>query len=174
MKSIELAQHEIDALLNWHRDRETESASRGLYADAEWHKKRIGTISGIALRLPARDPKSDPPPAPECGPETTLARCPTGLFMFDGKLCFKSETQTENVNSGFPQTDAFTVPGGEYFWGGANSPPERESLIVRPVIWHDMDDDLSGKRLLQRVYDAITQGTGVHGDMMNEVREFLS
>ncbi len=173
MKEIKVEQIELDALMNWHRDSEAIAATDGQYRDAEWHKRRIGELTEKGWQLPP-DQKQTPPIAPECGPEVTLKTCPTGLFMFDGQLCFKAETHTENVNSGFPQTDAYTVPGGEYFWGKAQTPALRETLKVRPVIWQDLEGDLSGQRLLQRVYDAITGGTGIHGDMLNEIKEFLS
>jgi hypothetical protein len=172
MKDIKIEQVELDALMNWHRDREAEAARGQQYRDAEWHKRRIGELTAKGLQLPPDQKQT--PPSPECGPPITLKNCPTGLFMFDGQLCFKAETHTENVNTGFLQTDAYTVPGGEYFWGKAPTSAERESLIVRPVIWQDLEGDLSGRRLLQRVYDAITGCTGVHGDMLNEIKEFLS
>jgi hypothetical protein len=67
-------------------------------------------------------------------PPMTLGKCPPGLFMFDGTLCFKSEYKTESQSRpGFWQSDAYVVESGEYFWGGVSDPRERERLEVTPI-----------------------------------------
>lgn len=59
--------------------------------------------------------------------KTTLARCPVGLFVWSGELCFKSEYST----GGRP--DAYVVASGEYFWGGTDSPEAVGGLRVTPI-----------------------------------------
>ncbi len=120
-------------------------------------------------------------PAPECGPPVTLAQAPTGLFVHDGSLGFKAETETKNPRTGTMQTDAYTVPGGEYFWGHALTPEAREALIVRPVTWQEIDEDFSGFRILKRLFEAvISHDTAVFlvrqndPKILDQAKEFLS
>lgn len=63
-----------------------------------------------------------------------LSKCPPGLFLFGQTLGFKSEYKTESQSrQGVWQSDAYVVESGEYFWGGASNPIEREALLVTPL-----------------------------------------
>jgi hypothetical protein len=53
-----------------------------------------------------------------------LKDCPPGLFRFDGCIGFKSE-----YGGGEP----YVVKTGEIFWGGTNSPRDRNRLAVSPI-----------------------------------------
>ena len=64
--------------------------------------------------------------------ECTLNNCPPGLFLFRGRVYFKSEYRTQTTDGGY-QVDAYCIDSGEYFWGGAASSEARGMLIVRPV-----------------------------------------
>jgi hypothetical protein len=56
-----------------------------------------------------------------------LAKCPFGLFLFQGILGIKTEYHTDG------KSDAYCMSSGEYFWGGTNIPTEREALMVTPI-----------------------------------------
>lgn len=61
--------------------------------------------------------------------ECSFLDCPPGLFLFEGRVCFKSE-----YSSGRRQPDAYCIDSGEYFWGGTNGDVEaRLKLTVTPV-----------------------------------------
>lgn len=78
-------------------------------------------------------------------PQPTLGSAPPGLFWFEGILGFKSEYKTESVSRpGVWQSDAYVVEGGEYFWGGAPNPVEREQLVVIPINHDDACADIGG------------------------------
>lgn len=58
------------------------------------------------------------------GNPVELCRCPTGLFLFNGSLGFRSEYGD----------DAYCLDSGEYFWGGASGDRiKRNSLMVQPM-----------------------------------------
>lgn len=60
------------------------------------------------------------------GKKTELGKLKSGsLFLFGGVIALKSEYRSNG------QSDAYIVGTGEYFWGGAKSPMERERLEVR-------------------------------------------
>lgn len=61
----------------------------------------------------------------------TLAKCPPGLFLFEGTLGFRTEYEMEVDKKFYPQ--AFVVSSGEIFWGGVHSHEERSNLIVQPL-----------------------------------------
>lgn len=61
--------------------------------------------------------------------EIELRDAPTGLFLFQGILGFKSEYHTNCL------TDAYVVESGEYFWGGTSKGTDREALLVTPVTY---------------------------------------
>lgn len=63
--------------------------------------------------------------------EVKLKDCPTGLFYYGDTLCVMTEYST-STQSG-TNRDAFIIPSGEYFWGGASTSTERSNLLVRPV-----------------------------------------
>ena len=62
----------------------------------------------------------------------SLIYCPSGLFLFDGELCFKT---------GYGNCESFIVDGGEAFWGKTSSELERLNLIVQPLkaVWTNED-----------------------------------
>ena len=55
-----------------------------------------------------------------------LAECPSGLFLFEDYLGFKSEYK-----------DPYVVGSGEAFWGGTSKEEERDALTVQPCrhVW---------------------------------------
>lgn len=53
-----------------------------------------------------------------------LADCPTGPFLREGSLGFKTQYGL----------DAYCFGSGEAYWGGAGSPMERARLVVQPMI----------------------------------------
>ena len=57
-----------------------------------------------------------------------LIDAPVGLFIFNGKLCLKTEYYTNG------RVDAYIVSSGEMFWGGAKTTDELNSLEVMPVM----------------------------------------
>lgn len=57
----------------------------------------------------------------------SLAKCPPGFFTHEEDLCFKSSYRTNGHN------DAYLDDGSE-FWGGGDSPKNRDKLIVQPVV----------------------------------------
>ena len=59
----------------------------------------------------------------------TLGKCPPGLFLFEGILCFKSEYLTA-----LGRVEAYVVSSGEFFVGGTKTEEERRGLMVLPVI----------------------------------------
>lgn len=75
----------------------------------------------------------------------TLAECPPGPFLFNGRLGFKTEYGAmETVGpTDVPgpalrwtvgnRPDAYCMDSGEYFWGGTSSKEERDALLVTPV-----------------------------------------
>lgn len=78
----------------------------------------------------------------------TLEDCPTGIFKhthaeYGVTYGFKSEYSTEVRH---PETkefiaisrDAYCIPTGEYFWGGAKDHSERSKLLVEPC---DLDEE---------------------------------
>lgn len=81
----------------------------------------------------------------EVGELVTLAACPPGLFAFNGNIGFKSEYGSMEtvgpVNIPGDQVrwrvgngpDAYVADSGEYFWGGAKTKADRDTLIVRPL-----------------------------------------
>lgn len=71
----------------------------------------------------------------EYGPAVTLADCPIGLFLDDGRqLCLKTEYGN---NDG--RIDAYIVSSGEFFWGSApQTIASQRAQMVTPV---DVDDD---------------------------------
>ncbi len=62
----------------------------------------------------------------------TLLECPPGFFVFNERLCFKSE-YLETGSSNPVEMEVF-CESGEYFWGGTETKKERAELIVQPVI----------------------------------------
>lgn len=56
--------------------------------------------------------------------------CPPGLFVIDGRVCFKSEYGQDAFNE-----------AGEMFWGGTGAHQERAALIVQPCITEWVQDD---------------------------------
>lgn len=58
----------------------------------------------------------------QSAPVAKLAECPPGLFLFQGELGFKDE-----------YGGAYCVHTGEAFWGGTQTPRERDTLLVRPM-----------------------------------------
>lgn len=64
-----------------------------------------------------------------------LIDAPIGLFIFDGYFVLKTEYSSEHsTEDGIIITpDCYTVNGGEYFWGGAETVAERNNLEVIPV-----------------------------------------
>jgi hypothetical protein len=65
--------------------------------------------------------------------ETTLDACPPGLFLYEGRLGFKSEYRDANG------PEAYVVESGEYFWGGTDDVDVRLNLKVTPVIYTPND-----------------------------------
>ena len=58
-----------------------------------------------------------------------LVDCPIGLFWSkDGTLCLKTE-----YGDGDGRIDAYIVPSGEFFWGGARVAQEQRQVLVTPV-----------------------------------------
>jgi hypothetical protein len=59
-------------------------------------------------------------------PKTRVALrdCPPGLFLFNGKLGFKTE---------YGELDAYCAETGEAFWGGKTRNEDRAQLLVQPV-----------------------------------------
>lgn len=55
-----------------------------------------------------------------------LKNCPPGLFIFKGRLGFKTEYGDENGSEAF-------CASGEYFWGGTRNAKSRGELMVVPV-----------------------------------------
>ena len=66
----------------------------------------------------------------------TLEACRPGFFVFDNRLCFKSEYTNDNGH-----LEAF-CESGEAFWGGAKTHQERDALRVHPVIykWQEVEE----------------------------------
>lgn len=62
----------------------------------------------------------------------SLDQCPSGLFLFDGTLCFKSEYRRANGS-----VEAYVVDSGEAFWGGTRSADACDALQVIPVYLAD-------------------------------------
>lgn len=64
-----------------------------------------------------------------------LIDAPVGLLMYDGCLVFKAEYSTA-IQTGSRVTvtpDCYVVESGEYFWGGAKTAENRNSLDVKPI-----------------------------------------
>lgn len=59
----------------------------------------------------------------------TFDKCPPGLFVYDGELCFKSEDSTPNSEG--LQEDAYWL-SGQYWWGKAKTIKDRNAEIVQP------------------------------------------
>jgi len=61
----------------------------------------------------------------------TLLECPPGFFVFEDRLCLKTEYAYDG-----PYNE-----GGEVFWGGVDTKEERAKLIVEPVDmeWQEVD-----------------------------------
>ena len=53
-----------------------------------------------------------------------LYKCPPGFFIYNDRLCFKTE---------YGSDEAY-CDSGEVFWGGAVDKENRKKLIVQPVI----------------------------------------
>ena len=73
------------------------------------------------------------------GEPVTLAKCPPGLFLWNGTLGFKSEYGAmEPVDLGKTWTigngpDAYCADSGEYFWGGTSNHADRAKVLVMPI-----------------------------------------
>lgn len=67
----------------------------------------------------------------------TLADCPPGPFVFEGKLGFKTEYRAMVLDMGRLVTsrwpDAYCMATGEAFWGGTTKHRDRAKLLVMPV-----------------------------------------
>lgn len=74
----------------------------------------------------------------------TLGACPAGLFLFGECLGFKSEYRTASAK-GFPQSDAYVVSTGEYFWGGTSKSDVREKLLVLPLRTRTLETASTGE-----------------------------
>jgi hypothetical protein len=72
----------------------------------------------------------------------SLAACPPGPFLFEGRLGFKTEYgmalgrdmgggKVEWEITHYPE--AFCMDSGEVFWGGAKDHESRARLMVTPV-----------------------------------------
>ena len=61
--------------------------------------------------------------------------CPPGLFRTpDGIWGFMTEySSVVSEADGIIKRDAYVIDGGEYFWGGVSTNPERMELLVEPV-----------------------------------------
>lgn len=72
----------------------------------------------------------------------TLADCPPGPFLFEGKLGFKTEYRAMVLDMGRLVTsrwpDAYCMATGEAFWGGTTRHRDRAALLVMPVT---LDED---------------------------------
>lgn len=76
------------------------------------------------------------------GDLVSLAACPPGPFRFNGHLGFKTEygamepIGTNPHSNGWRvgnRPDAYCLGSGEFFCGGANTPEERDALLVEPL-----------------------------------------
>lgn len=63
-----------------------------------------------------------------------LRECPPGFFIFEDRLCFKSEYLNDGDIEVFNEA-------GEYFWGGMSMKADRDSLIVQPVTYRWVDEE---------------------------------
>ena len=65
--------------------------------------------------------------------ECTLAKCPPGLFVFNGEVCFKTEYRGSGGHS-----EAY-CSSGEAFWGGQKHKADVDNLKVIPA-YYEVDE----------------------------------
>lgn len=79
----------------------------------------------------------------------TLAECPPGLFLFEGKhLGFKTEYKSPIQEHRGPHDEmrydieVFVAASGETFWGGHTVREERQKLVVQPCTyeWEEYEE----------------------------------
>lgn len=61
--------------------------------------------------------------------DCTLLDCPPGLFLFNGRLGFKSEYHPRSKDN----MEVYVVESGECFWGGTSRADDRSKLVVTPI-----------------------------------------
>lgn len=76
----------------------------------------VGAVEGMVMKKLLIEPAGWP---------CSLAQCPPGFFVFNERLCLKSE---------YGIADAY-CESGEIFWGGAKTDEERLALQVQPVTY---------------------------------------
>lgn len=86
----------------------------------------------------------------------TLADCPPGLFIFEGRLFLKTEYKVEvPPGSGEWWPEAYCADSGEFFAGGAQGHESRARLMVMPL---EMDAGVAASILMAANTEEISNG----------------